>query len=147
MPPLAKGEMMKAGMRLLRAPAVGLRRRDMIPEAAILVISDDDEHMAPLRALLESLQQIGGVGVAGRHVAGAGVLVDAAPGLVEGDLRQRALGDVGEEVVEILNVPGAIGYLRIGDVDPTVKVVRIDEVLPEDKGYKLRVQPEPVSGN
>ena len=47
----------------------------------------------------------------------------------------------------IFNVPGAIGYLRIGDVDPTVKVVRIDEFLPEDKGYKLRVQTELVSGN
>ena len=47
----------------------------------------------------------------------------------------------------IFNVPGAIGYLRIGDVDPTVKVVRIDELLPEDKGYKLRIQTEPVSGN
>ena len=47
----------------------------------------------------------------------------------------------------IFNVPGAIGYLRIGDVDPTVKVVRIDELLPEDKGYKLRVQTELVSGN
>jgi len=47
----------------------------------------------------------------------------------------------------IFNVPGAIGYLRIGDLDPTVKVVRIDELLPEDKGYKLRVQTEAVSGN
>jgi ABC-type phosphate transport system substrate-binding protein len=47
----------------------------------------------------------------------------------------------------IFNVPGAIGYLRLGDLDPTVKVVRIDELLPEDKGYKLRVQTEPVSGN
>ena len=47
----------------------------------------------------------------------------------------------------IFNVPGAIGYLRIGDVDPTVKVVRIDELLPEDKGYKLRVQTEAASGN
>jgi ABC-type phosphate transport system substrate-binding protein len=47
----------------------------------------------------------------------------------------------------IFNVPGAIGYLRIGDVDSTVKVLRIDELLPEDKGYKLRVQSEPVSGN
>ena len=46
-----------------------------------------------------------------------------------------------------VNVPGAIGYLRIGDVDPTVKVLRIDELLPEDKGYKLRVQSELVSGN
>ena len=47
----------------------------------------------------------------------------------------------------IFNVPGAIGYLRIGDVDPSVKVVRIDELLPEDKGYKLHVQTEAVSGN
>ncbi len=47
----------------------------------------------------------------------------------------------------IFNVPGAIGYLRIGDVDPTVKVVRIDELMPEDKGYKLHVQTEVVSGN
>ncbi|HEY3629151.1 MAG TPA: hypothetical protein VGL00_22875 [Terracidiphilus sp.] len=47
----------------------------------------------------------------------------------------------------IFNVPGAIGYLRIGDVDPTVKILRIDELLPEDKAYKLRVQTEPVSGN
>lgn len=47
----------------------------------------------------------------------------------------------------IFNVPGAIGYLRIGDVDPTVKVLRIDELLPEDKGYRLHVQTEAVSGN
>jgi len=47
----------------------------------------------------------------------------------------------------IFNVPGAIGYVRIGDVDPTVKVLRIDELLPEDKGYKLRVQAELMSGN
>jgi len=47
----------------------------------------------------------------------------------------------------IFNVPGAIGYLRIGDVDATVKVVRIDELLPEDKGYRLRIMTEPLSGN
>lgn len=40
----------------------------------------------------------------------------------------------------IFNVPGAIGYLRVGDIDDTVKVVRIDELLPDDKGYKLRMQ-------
>jgi hypothetical protein len=40
----------------------------------------------------------------------------------------------------IFNVPGAIGYLRVGDVDDTVKVVRIDELFPDDKGYKLHVQ-------
>jgi ABC-type phosphate transport system substrate-binding protein len=42
----------------------------------------------------------------------------------------------------IFNVPGGIGYLRPGDVDASVKVLRIDEMLPEDKGYKLRVQIE-----
>lgn len=40
----------------------------------------------------------------------------------------------------IFNVPGAIGYLRISDVDATVKVIRLNEVLPEDKGYRLHVQ-------
>jgi len=40
----------------------------------------------------------------------------------------------------IFNVPGAIGYLRVSDVDDSVKVLRIDNLLPTDKGYKLRVQ-------
>jgi ABC-type phosphate transport system substrate-binding protein len=41
----------------------------------------------------------------------------------------------------IFNVPGAIGYVRASDVDESVKVIRIDERLPEDKGYKLHVPP------
>jgi ABC-type phosphate transport system substrate-binding protein len=41
----------------------------------------------------------------------------------------------------IFNVPGAIGYLRVSDLDSTVSVVRIDERGPEDKGYKLHVPP------
>lgn len=40
----------------------------------------------------------------------------------------------------IFNVPGAIGYVRLSDVDETVKVLRVDELLPDDKGYKLRVE-------
>lgn len=40
----------------------------------------------------------------------------------------------------VFNVPGAIGYLRVEDVDSTVKVVRIDARLPNEKGYPLRVQ-------
>ena len=40
----------------------------------------------------------------------------------------------------VFNVPGAIGYLRAADVDSSVKVVRIDGRLPDDKEYKLRVQ-------
>lgn len=41
----------------------------------------------------------------------------------------------------VFNVPGAIGYLRVSDLDPTVKAVRIDERGPEDKGYRLHVPP------
>ncbi len=40
----------------------------------------------------------------------------------------------------LFNVPGAIGYLRLSDVDDSVKIVRIDELLPGDKGYKLHIQ-------
>jgi phosphate transport system substrate-binding protein len=41
----------------------------------------------------------------------------------------------------IFNVPGAIGYVRASDVDSTIKVVRIDGRLPDDKDYELRMQP------
>ena len=30
----------------------------------------------------------------------------------------------------LFNVPGAIGYLRAADIDDTVKVLRIDELMP-----------------
>jgi len=39
----------------------------------------------------------------------------------------------------IFNVPGAIGYLRISDLDNSVKAVRVDELSPDDRSYKLRV--------
>jgi ABC-type phosphate transport system substrate-binding protein len=42
----------------------------------------------------------------------------------------------------LFNVPGAIGYLRLSDVDPSVKVVRIDNLMPEDKGYRLHLRVE-----
>jgi len=41
--------------------------------------------------------------------------------------------------------PGAIGYLRLSDVDSSVKVIRIDELSPEDKKYKLRVEARPAN--
>ena len=43
----------------------------------------------------------------------------------------------------ILNVPGSIGYLRVSEVDESVKVLSIDERLPWDIGYKLRVPLDP----
>jgi ABC-type phosphate transport system substrate-binding protein len=40
----------------------------------------------------------------------------------------------------VFNVPGAIGYVRASDVDATVKVIRVDGHLPDDKDYGLRLQ-------
>jgi ABC-type phosphate transport system substrate-binding protein len=40
----------------------------------------------------------------------------------------------------VFNVPGAIAYVRAADVDPSVKAVRVDGRLPDDKEYKLRLQ-------
>ena len=41
----------------------------------------------------------------------------------------------------VVYVPGAIGYLRASDVDATVKMLRIDERYPGDKGYPYHVGP------
>ena len=40
----------------------------------------------------------------------------------------------------VFNVPGAIGYVRGTDADASVKTLRIDGRLPEDKDYKIRLQ-------
>jgi phosphate transport system substrate-binding protein len=40
----------------------------------------------------------------------------------------------------VFNVPGAIGYVRLSDVDETVKILRVDEQSPDDKTYKLKVE-------
>jgi phosphate transport system substrate-binding protein len=38
----------------------------------------------------------------------------------------------------IFNVPGAIGYLRLSELDSSVKALRIDEHRPDEKEYRLR---------
>jgi hypothetical protein len=38
----------------------------------------------------------------------------------------------------IFNVPGAIGYLRLSEVDSSVKALRIDEHRPGDREYRLK---------
>lgn len=44
----------------------------------------------------------------------------------------------------VFNAPGAIGYLRASDVDDTVKVVRIDGLLPDNKDYRLQIDERSV---
>lgn len=45
----------------------------------------------------------------------------------------------------VFNAPGAIGYVRAGDVDNTVKVLRVGGRSPGDPDYPLRVR-EPDGG-
>jgi ABC-type phosphate transport system substrate-binding protein len=40
----------------------------------------------------------------------------------------------------VFNVPGAIGYVKSTEADSTVKVLRIDGRLPDDKDYRLHLQ-------
>lgn len=49
----------------------------------------------------------------------------------------------------VANTPGAIGYLRASDVDASLKVVRVNGLLPGDDGYPLhlRADPSKSSGN
>jgi ABC-type phosphate transport system substrate-binding protein len=43
----------------------------------------------------------------------------------------------------VASTPGAIGYLRSSDVDASLKVVRINGLLPGDDGYPLRLRTRP----
>ena len=76
----------------------------------------------------------------------------------ESDLRRRFLQGLltGEVLVSpktlatpvgvrkfVFNVPGAVGYLRPGDVDDSVKVIRVDGHLPNDAEYPLKLEERP----
>ena len=52
----------------------------------------------------------------------------------------KTLGTAADVRKFVFNVPGAIGYVRGTDVDPSVKTLRIDGRLPDDKDYRLRLQ-------
>lgn len=39
----------------------------------------------------------------------------------------------------IFNVPGAIGFVRLSEVDDTVKVIQVDGKIPSDPAYPLQV--------
>lgn len=43
----------------------------------------------------------------------------------------------------VVSTPGAMGYLRASDVDNSVKVVRVNGLLPEEDGYPLRLRARP----
>jgi ABC-type phosphate transport system substrate-binding protein len=53
----------------------------------------------------------------------------------------KTLGTPAEVLKFVFNVPGAIGYVRASEVDGSVKILRVDGRLPDDKDYSLRMQP------
>ena len=40
----------------------------------------------------------------------------------------------------VANVAGALGYVRADEVDPSVRVIRVDNLSPGDSGYKLTLR-------
>ncbi len=52
----------------------------------------------------------------------------------------KTLGNAAEVRKFVFNVPGAIGYVRSSDVDSSVKALRIDGRLPDDKDYRLHLK-------
>jgi hypothetical protein len=49
----------------------------------------------------------------------------------------RSLDSTTNMIRFVANVSGAIGYVRADDVDPSVRVIRVDNLSPGDPGYKL----------
>ena len=51
-----------------------------------------------------------------------------------------ALASSADVLKYVLNVQGAIGYVRTMDADESVKIVRVDGVLPCEKDYGIRLR-------
>ena len=84
----------------------------MVPEAAILVVGDDDRGARPQRARLDPGDQAGDVDVAREHIGVTRMLVVGPLRLVEGNLRQIALVDCGDEVGIVLEMLFALRAAR-----------------------------------
>ena len=49
----------------------------------------------------------------------------------------RNLDSSADMIKFVANVSGAIGYVRADEVDPSVRVIKVDNLAPGDPGYKL----------
>ena len=52
----------------------------------------------------------------------------------------RNLDSVSNMIRFVANVSGAIGYVRADEVDPSVRVITVDNASPGDPGYKLSLR-------
>ena len=50
----------------------------------------------------------------------------------------RSLDSAPNMIRFVANVSGAIGYVRADEVDPSVRVIRVEDLSPGDPGYKLK---------
>jgi ABC-type phosphate transport system substrate-binding protein len=55
----------------------------------------------------------------------------------------RAIQSAAAMLRFVYNAPGAIGYVNADEVDATVKLVRVNGLLPDDARYPLRRRPRP----
>jgi len=88
---------------------IGLGWRRVIPEAAVFVIGDDDQHVAPLRTLLQLADDLGDMGIARSDIGITGMLIEVALRFVKRHRRQFPGGCILQETaVEILQMPGPV---------------------------------------
>jgi hypothetical protein len=113
-----------------RPPLIALRRRDMVPAPAILVVGDDDRDVGPVGAVLDRANQVRDVLLSLDERGVAGVLVVRPERLDEGDRRQRPVAEGSGELLLILQV----GRLRrravrvVGEVGERLVVVLEERV-------------------
>ena len=55
----------------------------------------------------------------------------------------KTLANSADVIKFVFNVPGAIGYVLASEVDSSVKVLRVDGRLPDDKDYRFRLAARP----
>src|SRR5215468_9386377 len=84
--------------------AIVVRRRNVVPAAAVLVVSDKDGCMGPIGAVLDGVDDVGHVLLASEQVGVAGVLVVWAERLDKADSGKIANVEIVEEINFVLQV-------------------------------------------
>src|SRR5262249_5320051 len=84
--------------------SVVVRRSDMVPTAAVLVVSDDDSRVRPIGAVLNGVDDIGDMLLPVEYVGVARMFIVRANRLDEANGRQVSIGQVIEEIEFVLEM-------------------------------------------
>jgi hypothetical protein len=89
------------------APAVTLQRGDVIPDATVLVIGDDDQHVVPLRAVFQIVYHVDDVLITRNNISIARMFVDVVLIIVKlhNIFRYKMWNKIGD------SVPGSQSFL------------------------------------